>query len=41
MKEVAYNQYLQEVDKHLKRGGGLFLTSKGEKINTMVVGWEH
>jgi Flavin reductase like domain. len=38
MREVPYNQYLTEVDKHLKQGG-IFLTSKGEKVNTMVIGW--
>lgn len=38
MKEVAYNEYLAEVEKQLK-GGGAFLTAKGEKVNTMVIGW--
>ncbi|NLO82495.1 MAG: flavin reductase family protein [Clostridiales bacterium] len=37
-REVAYNQYLCEVEKQLK-SGGLFLTSRGEKVNTMVIGW--
>lgn len=38
MKEVAYNQYLKEVDQHLRRGG-IFLTTGHDKINTMVIGW--
>ena len=38
MKEVAYNQYLKEVDQHLRRGG-LFLNSGHDDINTMVIGW--
>lgn len=38
MKEVPYNEYIAEVDKHLKEGG-IFLTTKGEKINAMVIGW--
>jgi flavin reductase (DIM6/NTAB) family NADH-FMN oxidoreductase RutF len=37
-KDVPYNQYISEVE-HQLRNGGLFLTSKGEKINTMVIGW--
>ena len=37
-KDVPYNQYLGEVEKQLK-SQGLFLTSKGGKVNTMVIGW--
>ncbi|SHF92884.1 Flavin reductase like domain-containing protein [Caldanaerobius fijiensis DSM 17918] len=38
IKEVPYNQYIAEVNKQLT-SGGLFLTSKGDKVNTMVIGW--
>lgn len=38
MKQVPYNQYLVEVEQHLKQGG-VFLSAKAEKINTMVIGW--
>jgi flavin reductase (DIM6/NTAB) family NADH-FMN oxidoreductase RutF len=37
MKPVPYNQYLKEVDEHLK--GGVFLTTGHDKINTMIIGW--
>lgn len=38
IKEVPYNQYMVEVDKKLT-SRGIFLTSKADKINTMVIGW--
>ncbi len=37
-KEVSYNEYLSQVEQQLK-SGGLFLTSKGQKANIMVIGW--
>ncbi|MBM7583006.1 flavin reductase (DIM6/NTAB) family NADH-FMN oxidoreductase RutF [Caldicoprobacter guelmensis] len=36
--EVPYDKYILEVENQLK-SGGLFLSSKGEKANTMVIGW--
>jgi len=38
IKNIPYNQFMLEVDRHMK-SGGIFLTSKGEKHNTMVIGW--
>ncbi len=38
IKEVPYDRYILEVENQLK-SGGLFLSSKGEKANTMVIGW--
>jgi len=38
IKNIPYNQFLLEVDSHLK-SGGIFVTSKDEKPNTMVFGW--
>lgn len=38
IREVPYDEYILEVEKQLK-SGGLFLSSKGEKANTMVIGW--
>ena len=35
---VPYDRYLSEVTHHLTHGG-IFLTSRGEKENTMVIGW--
>lgn len=37
-KDVPYNQYISEVNKHLT-SGGIFLTAGSEKVNTMVIGW--
>jgi len=38
IKNIPYNQFMLEVDRYLK-SGGVFLTSHGEKDNTMVLGW--
>ena len=38
MKHVPYNEYLVEVIQQLRQGG-LFLNTKGEKNNTMTIGW--
>lgn len=36
--EVPYNRYIAEVNQQLTKGG-LFLTSKSEKVNAMTIGW--
>ncbi len=38
LKDVPYNQFMQDVNKQLT-SGGVFLTTLGEKVNTMVIGW--
>jgi len=38
IKNIPYNQFMLEIDRHMK-SGGIFLTSKTEKHNTMVFGW--
>lgn len=38
IKHVPYDQYLNEVT-HRLTNGGIFLTTKDEKINTMIIGW--
>lgn len=35
---VPYDQYLKEVTHHLT-SGGIFLTTKAEKVNSMIIGW--
>ncbi|MBZ4645705.1 MAG: hypothetical protein PWP27_466 [Clostridiales bacterium] len=37
-KDVPYDQYMTEVTQKLS-SGGVFLTVKGEKLNTMTIGW--
>ncbi len=37
-KDIEYNRFGVEIDKILKSGGA-FLTTKGDRINTMVIGW--
>lgn len=38
IKEVPYNEYISEVNKKLT-ASGLFLTTKADKLNTMIIGW--
>ncbi len=38
VKHVSYDQYLKEVTHHLTHGG-IFLNTRGEKDNTMIIGW--
>jgi flavin reductase (DIM6/NTAB) family NADH-FMN oxidoreductase RutF len=37
-KDVPYDQYMKDVN-HSLTHGGIFLTTKGEKANSMVIGW--
>ncbi|WHH61227.1 flavin reductase family protein [Petroclostridium sp. X23] len=37
-KDVPYDRYMTEVNRGLA-GSGIFLTAKGEKLNTMTIGW--
>ncbi|MDK2799486.1 MAG: hypothetical protein PWP27_873 [Clostridiales bacterium] len=37
-KDVHYAQYMTEVNQRLS-SNGIFLTVKGEKLNTMTIGW--
>lgn len=38
LKDVPYNEFILEVNKNLT-SDGVFLTTQGEKTNTMVIGW--
>ncbi len=38
LKDVPYNQFIQEVNRKLT-SGGIFLNTAEEKANTMVIGW--
>ena len=38
LRDVPYNQFILEVNKKLT-SGGVFLSTVGEKTNTMVIGW--
>lgn len=38
LRDVPYNQFMLEVNKKLT-SGGVFLSTVGEKTNTMVIGW--
>ncbi len=38
IKHVPYDHYLREVTHHLTKDG-IFLTTKAEKVNSMIIGW--
>ena len=39
VKHIPYDQYLKEVTSQLS-SGGVFLSSRKDKDNTMTMGWE-
>lgn len=38
LRDVPYNKFIYEVNEKLT-SGGVFLSTMGEKLNTMVIGW--
>ncbi|SNX53386.1 flavin reductase family protein [Thermoanaerobacterium sp. RBIITD] len=38
IKEVPYDMYIKEVNQKLT-SSGIFLTTKADKLNTMIIGW--